>query len=65
MISIFDSLIPLFLIPTFGFLILMFSKNNLREIALGFATLEFLESLRLWSKFNYGCSDFQFSMKIS
>ncbi len=42
-----DSLIPLFLIPSIGFLILMFSKNNLREIALSIAVVEFLESLRL------------------
>ncbi len=59
-----DSLIPLFLIPSIGFLILMFSKNNLREIALSIAVVEFLESLRLWSKFDYGCADFQFSMKV-
>ena len=64
MMSIFDSLVPLFLIPFIGFFILMFSKNNLREIALGVATLEFLESLRLWSKFDYGSADFQFSFKV-
>ena len=64
MMSIFDSLVPLFLIPVIGFLFLMFSKNNLREIALGTATLEFLESLRIWSRFDYGSADFQFSFKV-
>jgi proton-translocating NADH-quinone oxidoreductase chain M len=64
MMSIFDSLVPLFLIPFIGFLFLMFSKNNLREIALGTATLEFLESLRIWSRFDYGSADFQFSFKV-
>ena len=42
-----STLIPLFLIPTSGFFILLFAKNQLREIALVTSILTFLESLRL------------------
>ena len=59
-----ETVFSLFLIPFVGFFVLMFSKDNLREIALFVSVLEFLESLRLWTRFDYMCSDFQFSFKV-
>lgn len=59
-----QSLIPLLVIPTIGFIILLFSKSNSREISLVTSILTFFESLRLWINFDYLTSDFQFSFKI-
>ena len=59
-----ETLVTLFIIPTVGFFVIMFSSKNLREIALFVSVLEFLESLRLWTRFDYVSSDFQFSFKV-
>jgi len=56
-----NTLLPLFLIPTIGFVILLFSKESYsRYIALLTTILTFFESLRLWFNFDYLTTDFQF-----
>jgi NADH-ubiquinone oxidoreductase chain 4 len=61
-----DTLVPLFGIPSLGFLVLLFTNSNqVREVSLFFSILTFLESLRLWKNFDYSTSDFQYSMKFS
>lgn len=59
--SSMNTLLPLFLIPTIGFVILLFSKESYsRYIALLTTILTFFESLRLWFNFDYLTTDFQF-----
>lgn len=59
--SSMNTLLPLFLIPTLGFVILLFSKESYsRYIALLTTILTFFESLRLWFNFDYLTTDFQF-----
>ncbi len=65
----FNTLFPLFIIPSLGFLIVTFIPNNkssiLKNIALIFSLLTFIEALRLWYYFDYSSSEFQFSSSIS
>lgn len=63
-----NTLLPIFLIPTIGFIIVALIPNNksilLKNIALIFSSLTFIEALRLWFLFDYSASEFQFSYSI-
>ena len=66
-----DTLLPIFTIPTIGFVIVLFlpfSSNEDKErgkvITLVFLILTFIESLRIWLKFDYLTTDFQFVSAI-
>lgn len=63
-----NSLLPIFLLPTIGFTIVTFIPNNnsnlLKNIALIFSSLTFIEALRLWFLFDYSASEFQFTSSI-
>ena len=66
-----DTLLPIFTIPTIGFVIVLFlpfSSNEDKErgkmITLIFLILTFIESLRIWLKFDYLTTDFQFVSAI-
>ena len=63
-----NSLLPIFLIPITGLLILLIWPSNktssLKFISLATSLLTFLESLRLWTNFDYLSTNFQFLMQI-
>ena len=63
-----NSLLPIFLLPTIGITIVTFIPNNksnlLKNIALIFSSLTFIEALRLWFLFDYSASEFQFTSSI-
>jgi proton-translocating NADH-quinone oxidoreductase chain M len=59
-----ESLATLFVIPFVGFFVIAFSSSKVREIALFVSVVEFLESLRLWTRFDYASGDFQFTFKL-
>ncbi len=58
-----NSLIPLLLILTVGFFVVLFigTKNSSKYIGLWFSLIAFLESLRLWVYFDYSTSEFQYT----
>ena len=58
-----NTVLPLFLIPTIGFILITFIKdvNTNKKLGLFVSLLTFLESLRLWFLFDPSKHDFQFS----
>lgn len=68
----FNTLYPLILIPLVGFFIVLFlpvssaeEKERVKVVSLIFTVLGFLESLRIWLKFDYVTTDFQFLSNLS
>lgn len=61
-----NTVLPLFLIPIIGFILVAFIKdaNTNKKLGLFVSLLTFLESLRLWYIFDYTSNDFQFQYKI-
>lgn len=66
-----DTLYPLFLIPLIGFFIILIipfnTKDNKilgKQIALITSIITFAESLRLWMKWDYTTSEFQFIISL-
>lgn len=61
-----NTVLPLFLIPIIGFILVAFIKdaNTNKKLGLFVSLLTFLESLRLWYIFDYTNNDFQFQYKI-
>jgi proton-translocating NADH-quinone oxidoreductase chain M len=57
-----NTVLPLFLIPIIGFIIIAFIKdaNTNKKVGLFVSLLTFMESLRLWYLFDYSSNDFQF-----
>ncbi len=69
--NIWETIYPLYMIPVIGFVILMIipfntTKNKIRgkQIALMTSILTFMESLRLWMKFDNTTSEFQFVISL-
>lgn len=65
--KLWDSLLPLFAIPSIGFLIVLLmpaKKENMKNMALFISILTFIESLRLWLKFDNTTAEFQFTIKF-
>lgn len=67
----FNTLLPLVTLPLIGFVIVLFlpmsndeEKERGKVISLIFTVLAFLESLRLWLKFDYTTTDFQYVSSV-
>jgi len=61
-----NSLLPIFIIPTIGFILLGLGIiKDSRKGALIISILTFLESVRLWINFDYITTDFQYLTKFS
>ena len=67
----FNTLLPLISIPLIGFFIVLFlpmsndeEKERGKVISLIITILSFLESLRLWLKFDYSTTDFQYVSRL-
>lgn len=59
-----NSLIPLFMIPTIGLIVVGLVKDS-RKGGLIVSILTFIESIRLWINFDYLTTDFQYLTKFS
>lgn len=58
-----NTVLPLFIIPTIGFILITFIKdvNTNKKLGLFVSLLTFLESLRLWYLFDKSTNEFQFN----